>query len=83
MQVNLRLGRVGVGVEVVSILTWLRVLTQPNNNNPNAADGWDLLVMSPRLLAAAHLHRWAASVTGCRSSLKIVGLCSGVSEQET
>jgi hypothetical protein len=36
-----------------------------------------------RLLAAGERGRWAAPVTGCGSSLKIVGLCSGVSKQET
>jgi hypothetical protein len=51
-------------------------------HNPAGADGWKILVKLPRLSAAAYLGRWAASVTGCGSSLKIVGLCSGVSKQE-
>jgi hypothetical protein len=37
-------------------------------------------VLSLRLSAAADFCRWAASVTGYGSSLKIIGLSSGISK---
>lgn len=39
--------------------------------------------VNAKFITAAEQHRWAASIAGCGSSLKIVGLCSGVSKQET